>query len=154
MRSRATPARDRAPPFDEGRVSVERLPRNDAGKVPDVVSVPAWRERAAIGLCAATTLIYEVAITRILSVVLWYHFVFLAVSLAMLGLGAPGVWFALRRPGPRALERALLAAAILVPLSIVALFRFGEAPGVRPVLATVCVALPMLALGTSICLLL
>ena len=65
-------------------MSVERLPRNDADNVPDVLAIPAWRERVVIGLCAATTLIYEVAITRILSVVLWYHFVFLAVSLAML----------------------------------------------------------------------
>ena len=75
-------------------MSSDPLPRN------------SWREKLAIGLIAATALFYEVAITRILSVVLWYHFVFLAVSLAMLGLGAPGVWFALRKPGRLALLHA------------------------------------------------
>ena len=47
---------------------------------------------AAIALVAAAVLVFQVATTRILSVVLWYHFAFLSVSLAMLGLGAPGVW--------------------------------------------------------------
>jgi len=120
----------------------------------DPISSSSWSDRFAIAAIAATALFYEVAITRILSVILWYHFAFLAVSLAMLGLGAPGVWFALRKPGPRALERSMLAAAVLVPASIVALFRFGEPLAARTAFATVCVAAPMLALGTAICLLL
>jgi hypothetical protein len=78
----------------------------------------AWRSYVAIGCVACATLIYQVAITRVLSVILWYHFAFLAVSLAMLGLGAPGVWFALRPPGPRALVYALRASAVAVPASL------------------------------------
>src|SRR5436190_19087766 len=99
-----------------------------------------------MALLAAAALFYQVGITRILGVVLWYHFAFLAVSLAMLGLGVPGVWFALRGVGRRTLERSMLAAAILVPLSLVVLFRFGERVAFRTALATVCVAAPMLAL--------
>jgi hypothetical protein len=99
-------------------------------------------------------MLYEIAITRILSVVLWYHFAFLAVSLAMLGLGVPGVWYALRGRGPRALPASLIAAAVTIPLSIVVLFRFGGALPWRAALATACIVVPMLALGSAVCVLL
>ena len=39
----------------------------------------------AIALVSCAVLLFEVLITRVLSVVLWYHFVFLSISLAMLG---------------------------------------------------------------------
>src|SRR2546422_6147796 len=112
------------------------------------------RAYIAIALVSAAVMLYEIAVTRILSVVLWYHFAFLAVSLAMLGLGAPGVWFALRRAGERTLERALIAAAVAAPVSIVVLFRCGGPLPQRTALATVCILVPMLALGSAVCLLL
>jgi hypothetical protein len=112
------------------------------------------RSALAIALVSAAVMLYEVAITRILSVVLWYHFAFLAVSLAMLGLGAPGVWYSLRPASERSLERALLAAGLLVPLSIVLLFRLGNHVPDRPAFATVCILAPMLALGSAVCILL
>lgn len=124
----------------------------------------------AIALVSCTVLIYEIAITRILSVVLWYHFAFLSVSLAMLALGAPGIWFSLRPARPRALRIALQVSAILVPLSIVAIFKLGallpagedRSPllgaqpdaGWRVLLVLVSVLPPLLALGTAVCLLL
>jgi spermidine synthase len=135
------------------------------------VSLPsklAWRGYVAIGAVAAATLIYQIAITRILSVVLWYHFAFLSVSLAMLGLGAPGVWFALRPPGRRAPVWAMRAAALAVPLSIVVIFRYGDhlergkgtvssvasmfPPGV--VLIVLAILAATMALGSAVCLLL
>ena len=112
------------------------------------------REYLAIALASATVMLYEIAITRILSVVLWYHFAFLAVSLAMLGLGVPGVWFALRGAGPRSLERALIASAIAVPLSLMVLLQYGGPLPWRTALATVCILAPMLALGSAVCILL
>lgn len=127
-----------------------------------------WRTYVAIGCVACATLIYQVAITRILSVVLWYHFAFLSVSLAMLGLGAPGVWFALRAPGKHALAWALRAAAIAVPLSIAVIFRLGDdfdrgkgtvtdigsmfPPGVLLIIASIIIA--TITLGSAVCLLL
>lgn len=127
-----------------------------------------WRTYVAIGCIACATLIYQVAITRILSVVLWYHFAFLSISLAMLGLGAPGVWFALRPPGRRALAWATRAAAIAVPLSIVMIFRLGDdfdrgkgtvagvgsmfPPGVLLIIASILIT--TIALGSAVCLLL
>src|SRR5512146_525144 len=121
-----------------------------------------------MALVSATVLLFEVAITRVLSVVLWYHFAFLVVSLAMLGLGLPGVWLALRPPRRDALAHALLAAGFLVPGAVAAILGpggrvLGEGsaasalgvlaqPGMLLVIA--CVLLPFLALGTAVCVLL
>ena len=49
----------------------------------------------AIAAVACAVLLFEVLMTRILSVTLSYHFAFLTISLAMLGLAAPGVWFSI-----------------------------------------------------------
>ncbi len=122
----------------------------------------------AMALVAAAALIFEITATRILSVVVWYHFAFLAISLAMIGLGAPGIWLALRRPGRWALPAALGLAAAGLPGSVVAIFKLAPllavAPGVGSAkdllptsgLAVVVVALllPLLAIGTVICLIL
>jgi len=123
---------------------------------------------AAIALVSSAVLLYEITITRVLSVVLWYHFAFLAISLAMLGLGAPGVWFTLRKPGARALERSLVLSGWMIPASIVALLKGSEwlprIAGQMPELAVlanpqillvlICLLAPMLCLGSAVCLLL
>jgi hypothetical protein len=127
-----------------------------------------FRAHIAIGLVSCAVLLYEIAITRVLSVVLWYHFAFLAVSLAMLGIGTPGVWFSLRKPSSRALEIALVLAGPVMPLSLAALFvgsemlrrEGGVLPGLAAladpqiVLVVLCVLAPMLCLGSAVCLLL
>ncbi len=126
------------------------------------------RRAVAIGLLAAAVLLYEIGVTRVLSVVVGYHFAFLSISLAMLGLGAPGVWFARVPPSARALRRVLVAAGIAVPLSITVLFGAGRflprmeaaapalsgtlEPGVA--LAVLCVLSALLALGAAVCILL
>jgi spermidine synthase len=52
---------------------------------------------AAISLTSFSALLLELALTRLFSVVLFYHFAFLAISVALLGLGAGGVFAYLRR---------------------------------------------------------
>src|SRR6202521_6312791 len=47
---------------------------------------------AGIGLSSFAALLLELALTRLFSVVLFYHFAFLAISIALLGLGAGGVF--------------------------------------------------------------
>src|SRR5256885_7079676 len=135
----------------------------DAGSPP-----PRMSSYIAIALVSCAVLLYEITITRVLSVVLWYHFAFLAISLAMLGLGAPGVWLTLRKPGPRALERALLSSAWAIPASIVILLKGSEwlprIQGLLPgaavllnpqiLLVLLCLLAPMLCLGSAICILL
>jgi hypothetical protein len=121
-----------------------------------------------VALVSAAIILYQVAITRVLSVVIWYHFAFLAISLAMLGLGAPGVWFSLARPRPRSLVHALLAGSVAVPLSVVVAVKLGApaAPGAAlagrfagpsptdVLLISVAMLVPMLCLGGAVCLLL
>src|ERR1041385_2223687 len=47
---------------------------------------------AGIALSSFSGLLLELALTRLFSVVLFYHFAFLAISIALLGLGAGGVF--------------------------------------------------------------
>ncbi len=41
-------------------------------------------------LCSSSSLAYEIALTRIFSISLWYHFAFMIISIAMLGIGTSG----------------------------------------------------------------
>ncbi len=62
---------------------------------PDPASTTAGAARPVlwgVALVALCTLFYEVMLTRIFSVTLWYHFGFLALSLALLGTAAAGVF--------------------------------------------------------------
>src|SRR3954470_18843072 len=45
-----------------------------------------------ISTISCASLLLELALTRVFSVVLFYHFAFLAISVALLGLGAGGVF--------------------------------------------------------------
>ncbi len=88
------------------------------------------RERAplaGISLMSFAALLLELGLTRLFSVVLFYHFAFLAISIALLGLGAGGVFAYLRqeRLAPRktralgAQISAINALATLAVLEIV-----------------------------------
>ena len=126
------------------------------------VTATTLRRCLVIAATSAALLFYEVAITRILSATLYYHGVFLALALAMLGVAAPGVWFTMRPPRARTLPRILLVGAASIPLSVAAIFHIGRLLAIReddtvwslPVLTMVSLFVPMLALGSAICLLL
>src|SRR5215472_12520554 len=51
----------------------------------------SWRHYGGIFLLSLATLVLELALTRVLSVALWYYFGFLVISTALLGFGASGV---------------------------------------------------------------
>ena len=53
-----------------------------------MVSAPAADRSvyAGLGLVTLATIMYEIALTRIFSVTMWYHFAFVAVSVAMFGM--------------------------------------------------------------------
>src|SRR5215467_8869821 len=69
--------------------------------MPTTVEVPqvnpiynSSRDRVllvGVGLTSFAALLLELALTRIFSVVLFYHFAFLSISIALLGLWAGGV---------------------------------------------------------------
>ena len=46
---------------------------------------------AGIFLTSLAGLVLEIAITRIFSAAIWYHFAFVAVSVALVGLGSSGL---------------------------------------------------------------
>lgn len=52
---------------------------------------------AGLALASFSVLLLELSLTRLFSVVLFYHFAFLAISIALLGLGAGGVFAFIRR---------------------------------------------------------
>src|SRR5437899_8805967 len=51
----------------------------------------------AVALVSLASLLLELALTRLFSVVLFYHFAFFAISIALLGLGSGGVFAHVRR---------------------------------------------------------
>ncbi|MBI3282422.1 MAG: hypothetical protein HYZ57_21600 [Acidobacteria bacterium] len=59
-----------------------------------------WHVYLGVAFTTLATLVLELALTRIFSVIFYYHFAFLAISLALFGLGAGGVlsyWIARRK---------------------------------------------------------
>jgi hypothetical protein len=71
-----------------------------------------WKTPLTILLCSLASLAYEVTLTRLFSIALWYHFAFMIISIAMLGLAASGVALALR-PRLRRLDRLGLYSLLL-----------------------------------------
>jgi spermidine synthase len=56
------------------------------------IEIPEKILLAGLALTSFASLLLELALTRLFSVVLFYHFAFLAISIALLGLGAGGVF--------------------------------------------------------------
>ena len=52
---------------------------------------------AAIALISAAILAYEVLLARLFSIIQWYHFAYMVISIALLGYGASGTFMALAR---------------------------------------------------------
>ena len=76
-----------------------------------------------IFLISAAVLSLEIALTRIFSYTLWYHFTYVTISLAMLGFGASGAVLAssekLTGLGMKLAYRSALIGAALVPIMLV-----------------------------------
>ncbi len=72
---------------------------------------------------ALSTIVLEIALTRVFSVSLWYQFGFMIISTALLGFGASGSWLAVRR---NAFEGDLYAkmarSALLYSVSVLVAF--------------------------------
>src|SRR5438270_7013449 len=66
-----------------------------------ILTTPPMRTRISVFLITLSGLILEVGLTRIYSASIWYHFAFVAISVALLGWGLGGftvhVWKQTRR---------------------------------------------------------
>jgi hypothetical protein len=83
-----------------------------------------WRIYAGLFLVALATMMYEILLTRIFSVTMWYHFAFMAISLAMFGMTL-GTIIVYLRPATFTPERAryhLALNSLLFSVSIVFTF--------------------------------
>ena len=100
---------------------------------PVPTSAPAPRS-ALVGLSvlSAATLLLEVALTRVLSVALWYHFAFMVVSTALFGFGFAGVALSLRRAAGVVPARLVAATALATPLAFVAGYALFNAVPFEP----------------------
>jgi spermidine synthase len=76
---------------------------------------------AGLALTSFSTLLLELALTRLFSVVLFYHFAFLAISIALLGLGAGGVFAYLLKGRLAGVETRGLATLLCLANSVVVL---------------------------------
>src|SRR2546428_1484176 len=94
---------------------------------------PTSRDLAAVALVSASLLMTELALTRIFSVVMYYHFAFLAISIALFGLSASGVFAYVcrarldRHPADVLLARqsVVYAIATIVALFVLVRLRVG-----------------------------
>lgn len=70
-----------------------------------------------IFLVSSAVLVFEISLTRLFSIYLWYHFAFLVISIAMLGIGSAGTVLAIRHRNIRT-DRYIPFYAVLAGVSI------------------------------------
>ena len=75
--------------------------------------VSKWRRSAGVFLLSLGLMLFELCSTRVFSVLFYYHTAFLAISLALLGMGIGGLWVHLLPGILRGRQRLLLAGASL-----------------------------------------
>jgi hypothetical protein len=86
--------------------------------------VPRRGTYAGVFLVCSATLLYELLLTRVFSVTMWYHFAFMAVSIAMFGMtvGAIAVYLGRERLPPETIDRQLASASLLFAATLVPSF--------------------------------
>jgi spermidine synthase len=85
----------------------------------NLTEVPEKTLLSGLALTSFSALLLELALTRLFSVVLFYHFAFLAISIALLGLGAGGVFAYLLKAQLAAVDTRPLAARLCLANSLV-----------------------------------
>jgi spermidine synthase len=81
--------------------------------------IPESTLLAALALTSFSALLLELTLTRLFSVVLFYHFAFLAISIALLGLGAGGVLAYLQKSRLAAIATRTLASWICIANAVI-----------------------------------
>nr|WP_254601900.1 SAM-dependent methyltransferase [Cupriavidus taiwanensis] len=120
----------------------------------------------ALALLSAAALGYEILLMRLLSIILWHHFAYMMISVALLGYGAAGALVALAQPALlRHFVPVFAGGALLFGVSAMACFGLAQRVGFNPLeilwepsqpLRLVAIYLllfvPFLCAATSICL--
>jgi hypothetical protein len=93
-------------------IAAPAVPVHRRTEIPEAILL------AGLGLTSFAALLLELALTRLFSVVLFYHFAFLAISIALLGLGAGGVFAYLLKARLAKIGTRTLAARLCMANSI------------------------------------
>src|SRR5919107_3263459 len=118
----------------------------------------------AIGTLAGAALAYEVLLARLFSILLWHHFAYMIISVALLGIGASGTFLAFARGFLAAhFTTAFAGCAILFAVAAVGGFALAQRvpfnpleviwdPGQQLHLAQIylVLAVPFLAVGVAV----
>jgi len=93
--------------------SIHARPIADTSRAPALVF-------AAVFLLAASGLMFELTLTRIFSATIWYHYTFVAISVALFGWGLGGFLVYLLRLGsrPERIRGILIALTVLLSLAL------------------------------------
>ncbi len=83
-----------------------------AAPITSSAEIPERTLLLSLALTSFAALLLELALTRLFSVVLFYHFAFLAISIALLGLGAGGVFAYLLKPRLLRFDTRMLASRL------------------------------------------
>ena len=82
-----------------------------------------WPVYVGTFVIAASAMVLEVALTRIISVMAWHHFTYMIISIALLGFGSAGSYLALKgtegRDGFGDLSRYAFAYSISIVVSLI-----------------------------------
>ncbi|SOZ16254.1 putative Spermidine synthase [Cupriavidus taiwanensis] len=120
----------------------------------------------ALALLSAAALGYEILLMRLLSIILWHHFAYMMISVALLGYGAAGALVALAQPAlVRHFVPVFAGGALLFGSSALVCFELAQRVGFNPLeilweptqpLRLVAIYLllfvPFLCAATSVCL--
>jgi hypothetical protein len=71
------------------------------------VHVHSWRRYVGLALVTASILALQITFTRVFSIMIWHHFTYLIIGVALLGGGASGTFLAVRGWSAATLERRL-----------------------------------------------
>ncbi len=93
----------------------------DPASTLNASEIPERTLLTGLALTSFSALLLELALTRLFSVVLFYHFAFLAISIALLGLGAGGVTAYVLKRGLAATDTRVLAARLCMTNAVVVL---------------------------------
>src|SRR5260221_7881191 len=99
--------------------SISGSPEHLSSDILPAQSSDRTRVMLAIALVSFASLLLELGLTRLFSVVLFYHFAFLAISIALLGLGAGGVFAYLLKPKLASTDTRTLAARLCMANAVV-----------------------------------
>ena len=83
--------------------------------------MPPFSAYAGIFVLAGSIILFQIALTRVFAIMMWHHFTYMVVSIALLGFGAAGSFLTARAEGLKhdAPSKPVARAALLYGIAVV-----------------------------------